>query len=208
MSWLSSLMKIGGIAAAPFSGGASLALTGAGGMMDKFGKAGQVLGGQQGGANNARVAQGQLNQGHDRNVLDRYGQEQRAQFDAGDLDLRRQSHEIDSRNRNAKSALIASLLNGGMAPTSLAGGQASGGLAAKLRTDPDGMAAMRNLTGQADKAQMLPPQYTGGQILQAPKLSEPTKIDIGGGKLGTLSKIMQVLGAFGGGGRPEEEEGQ
>jgi hypothetical protein len=206
MGWLSSLMKIGGAAAAPFTGGASLALTAGGGLLDKVGKAGQVMGGQQSGANQARYAQGQLNQGHDRNALDRYGIEQRSQFDAGDLDLRRQTHEIDSRNRNAKTALISAMLNGGMPATSIADGKASGGLAAKLRTDPDGMAAMRNLTGQADRAQMLPPQYVGGNLLQAPTLSDVPKIDIGGGKLGTLSKIMQVLGAFGGGGEDDEEK--
>jgi hypothetical protein len=208
MSWLSSLMKIGGAVAAPFTGGASLALTAGGGLLDKVGQAGQVLGGQQGGANNARLAQGQLNQGQDRNAIDLYSRQQGAQDNAAQLDLQRKGFETSNRGATSKQALIAALLGGGMDRTSLAGGKASGGLFQALQQNPDAIAAMRNLHGQADKAQMLPPQYTGGQILQAPTLSAPQKIDIGGGKLGTLSKIMQVLGAFGGGGRPEEEGGQ
>jgi hypothetical protein len=210
MGWLSSLAKIGGLVAAPFTGGASLALTGAAGAMDGIGKAGSVMGAQQGGANNARVAQGQLDISRDRNVLDRYQAEQGAQFTAGNQDLQRKGYELDARNRNAKSMLIASLLNGGMPSTSVAGGKASGGLMEKLRTDPGAMTAMRNLTEQSDKAQMAPMDwsksytYNGGNLLQAPTLSEPQKIDVGGGKLGTLTKIMQVLGAFGSGNREEE----
>ena len=202
MGFLSVLGKIGKGALNIGTGGV------AGTIMDAFGGAGQVLGGQQGGANNARVAQGQLNQGYDRNAIDLYSRQQGAQDNAAQLDLQRKGYETGNRSATAKQALIGALLSGGMDRTSLSGGKASGGLFQALQQNPDAMAAMRNLHGQADKAQMLPVQYTGGEMLQAPKLSEPTKIDIGGGKLGTLSKIMQVLGAFGGGGRPEEEEGQ
>lgn len=205
MGILSSLMKIGGIAAAPFSGGASLALTGAGGLIDKVGKAGAVAGAQQGGANNARIAQGQLDISRDRNVLDLYNSQQNAQNQAAQLDLQKKGYELDSRNRNAKTMLIASLLNGGMSPTSLSGGTASGGLAAKLRTDPGAMTAMRNLTEQADKAQMAPMDwsktytYNGGQMVAPPTLSNPQKIDLGNKGLGNiLTKIAQIAGAFGG----------
>ena len=205
MGILSGLLKIGGIAAAPFSGGASLALTGAGGILDKVGKAGAIAGGQQAGANNARVAQGQLDISRDRNVLDRYGLEQSAQNQAGQLDLQRKGFETQNRGATAKQALIAALLNGGLPSTSIAGGKASGGLVEKLRADPDAMAAMRNLHGQADKAQMAPLQFSGGEILQAPQLSAPQKIDIGNKGLGNiLTKIAQIAGAFSGGGGEQE----
>jgi hypothetical protein len=207
MGILSGLLKIGGLAAAPFTAGGSLALTGAGGLLDSVGKAGQVAGGQQAGANNARVAQGQLDLARDRNVLDLYGQQQGAQFTAGQQDLARKNYELDSRNRNAKTALIASLLNGGLPSTSIAGGKASGGLAEKLRTDPGAMAAMRNLAEQSDKAQMAPMDwskvytYQGGNLVDAPTLSAPQKIDIGNKGIGNiLTKIAQLAGAFGGGG--------
>jgi hypothetical protein len=211
MSFLSGLMKIGGIAAAPFSGGASLALTGAGGLLDKVGKAGAVAGGQQSGANNARIAQGQLDLARDRNVLDLYNSQQGAQFNAGQQDLARKNYELDSRNRNAKSMLIASLLNGGLPSTSIAGGKASGGLAEKLRTDPGAMTAMRNLTEQADKAQMAPMDwsksytYNGGEMVAPPSLSAPQKIDLGNKGIGNiLARIAQLAGAFGGGGGGDE----
>lgn len=207
MSFLSSLLKIGGVVGAPFTGGASLALSGAGGLLDNVGKAGAVAGGQQSGANNARVAQGQLDIGRDRNVLDLYNSQQGAQFTAGQQDLARKTFEMDARNRNAKSMLIASLLNGGMPATSVKGGQTSGGLADKLRTDPGAMTAMRNLSGQADLAQMAPMdwsrlyQHQGGNLVDAPMLSAPQKIDIGNKGIGNiLTKIAQIAGAFGGNG--------
>lgn len=206
MGWLSTLAKVGLVGAAPFTGGASLAAMP---LVDAVGKAGQVAGGQQAGANNARVAQGQLDISRDRNVLDLYNSQQNAQNQAAQLDLQRKDHALDSRNRNAKSALIASLLNGGLPSTSVAGGKASGGLVEKLRTDPGAMAAMRNLGEQADKAQMAPMDWSqalnfqGGQVLDAPSLSDPQKIDIEGSKIG---KVLQIIGALSGGGGGGDEK--
>lgn len=205
MGIMSSLMKFGGLAAAPFTGGASLLATGAGGLLDNVGKAGQVMGGQQGGANNARVAQGQLNQGQDRNALDRYQLQQGAQNSAGQLDLQRKGFETGNRSASAKQALIGALLGGNMAPTSFAGGKSSGGLMRALQANPDALQAMKTLGSQGSQAQNTPLSFTGGELMQAPKLSDVPKIDVGGGKLGTLTKIMQVLGAFGSGGRSKEE---
>jgi hypothetical protein len=206
MGWLSSLAKIGGVVAAPFSGGASLALTGLGGALDGIGKAGAVMGGQQGGANNARVAQGQLDLSRDRNALDLYNSQQGAQFSAGQQDLQRKGFETSDRSSTAKQALIGALLGGKMDPTSIKGGVASGGLLRALQANPDALGAMQRLGGSAGQAQIKPLEFTGGQMVAPPSLSAPQKIDVGGGKLGALSKIMQVLGAFGGGGRPEEEQ--
>lgn len=200
MGLLSSLMKIGGAVAAPFTGGASLALTGAGGLLDKVGQAGSVMGAQQGGANNARVAQGQLNLGHDRNLLDRYGLEQRAQMDAGQMDLQRKGFETSNRSTSAKQALIGALLGGGLTPTSIGPSGASGGLLRSLNANPEALAAMKLLGSQGSTAQNTPLQFTGGNIVAPPKLTDVPKIDVGGGKMGTLTKILQIIGSFGGGG--------
>lgn len=196
MGWLSSLLKIGGLAAAPFSGGASLALTGVGGGLDALGKAGAVAGGQQGGANNARIAQGQLDLGRDRNQLDLYGTQQAAQNQAGQLDLQRKGFENDNRGTTAKQSLIGALLGGKMDPTNITGGQASGGLLRALQANPEALAAMKNLNHQAGTAQVSPLSFTGGQMIAPPTLSQPQKIDTGGGIGGTLTKIAQLAGAI------------
>lgn len=174
-----------------------------------LGAIGGIGGGQQSGANNARVAQGQLDLARDRNALDRYGQQQGAQFSAGQLDLQRKDHALDSRNRNAKSMLIASLLNGGLPSTSVAGGKQSGGLVEKFRTDPGAMTAMRNLTEQSDKAQMAPMDWSqalnfqGGQVLDAPQLSDPQKLDIKGSDLMRVLQMIGGIAGIGGGGGGE-----
>lgn len=198
MSFLSGLMKIGGAVAAPFTGGASLGLTGLGGALDKVGKAGAVAGGQQSGANNARIAQGQLDLSRDRNVLDLYNSQQTAQNQAGQLDLQRKGFESSNRGTTAKQALIAALLGGGsLQPTSIAGGVRSGGLLEALK-HPEAMAAMKTLGGQASEAQSTPLSFMGGQMIAPPTLSAPQKIDIGNKGIGNiLTKIAQIAGAFG-----------
>jgi hypothetical protein len=200
MGILSSILKIGGAVAAPFTGGASLALSGLGGALDGAGKVGSVLGAQQGGTNNARLAQGQLNLGHDRNLLDRYQTEQNAQQNAGQLDLQRKGFETGNRSASAKQALIGALLGGGMAPTNIAGGQRSGGIFAALQSNPEALAAMKTLGSQGSAAQSAPLQFTGGQMVAPPTLSEMPKLDAADGKMGTLAKVLQIIGAFSGGG--------
>lgn len=199
MSFLSSLLKIGGLVGAPFTGGGSLALTGAGGLMDKIGgaagDAGSVLGAQQGGANNARVAQGQLNAQHDRNAVDLYGTQQASQNQAGQLDLQRKGFETNNRSASAKQALIGALLGGGLTPTSISGGKASGGLLQSLNANPEALAAMKMLGSQGSTAQNTPLQFQGGMQLPAPQLTEVPKIDTGNGVMGTITKIAQILGA-------------
>ena len=205
MSILSSLLKLGGLAAAPFSGGASLALTAGGGIMDKIGgaagatnalsAAGQVMGGQQSGKNNARLAQGQLNQGHDRDVLDLYHTQQGQQNQAAQTDLQRQQFATGNRSDTAKQALIGALLGGKLQPTKIGPGGASGGLMASLQANPDALAAMRTLGSQGSMAQHTPLSFQGGQTLAAPKLSDVPKLDEGGGVMGTMAKIAQIAGA-------------
>lgn len=199
MSWLSTLAKIGGVVAAPFSGGASLALTAGGGMLDKIGgaagAAGQVMGAQQGGANNARIAQGQLNQGQDRNAIDLFQAQQAAQNTAAQTDLQRKGFESSNRSASAKQALIGALLGGGITPTQIGPGGASGGILRSLNANPEALAALKMLGSQGAAAQAMPLEFAGGKQMTAPTLSAVPKIDTGGGTMGTLQKIAQIFGA-------------
>jgi hypothetical protein len=190
MGLLSSLAKIGLGVAAPFTGGASLAAMPATGLLDKIGgaagAAGTVMGGQQSGANNARVAQGQLDLSKDRNAIDLYGSQQAAQNQAANTDLQRQSFGTANRSATAKQALIGALLGGGSKP---------GGLGAMLNGSPDAMAAMKMLGSQGSEAQQTPLSFKGGEQIAAPTLTQMPKIDIGDSGSGKLSKILQIIGA-------------
>ena len=72
MGWLDTLLKVGGAAAAPFTGGASLALTGAGG----------VLGGMGKGAADERTNVNAFNQNADRTRTSQYTTQQGALLNA------------------------------------------------------------------------------------------------------------------------------
>ena len=190
MGWLSTLAKVGLVGAAPFTGGASLAALPATSLLDKIGggaaAAGTVMGGQQAGANNARVAQGQLDLSKDRNAIDLYGSQQNAQNQAAQTDLQRQAFTGQNRSNTAKQALIGALLGGGSKP---------GGLGAMLNGSPEAMAAMKTLSSQGSEAQAAPPSFSGGQTVAAPTLTQMPKIDIGDSKTGNLAKILQIIGA-------------
>ncbi len=194
MGWLSALGKIGGIVAAPFTGGASLIPT----ALSLAGDVGSVIGKQQQGATNGRITQAQLNQGQDRNAIDLYQAQQKAQNDARQLDLQTKGFENDNRSTTGKQALISALLSGNIDPTSISGGKASGGLLAALKNNPDAIAAMRNMHGQADKAQMAVPNFAGGQLLNAPSLTPLQQVDKGGW-LSKLASFGQIAGAVGSG---------
>jgi hypothetical protein len=176
MSWLSTLAKIAGVAAAPFTGGASLIPT----VLSGVGDVASVLGKQQQGKAQGEVAQANAASDHDRNATSLYGTQQAAQNNAGQLDLQRQQFETGNRSAAAKQALIGALLGGGMAPTSIAGGQRSGGLFDALQKNPD--------------AQVKPTAFTGGELLKAPQLSAMPQVD-NGGFLSTLANIGQLIAA-------------
>lgn len=193
MGFFSALGKIGAGIAAPFTGGASLAL------IPAIDAASSILGKQQQGAAQGKITQAQLNQGQDRNAIDLYNSQQGAQFRAGDQDLDRKKWESENRGTTAKQALIASLLGGvggPMTATSIKDGKSSGGILAGLQNNPDAIAALRNLHGQADKAQMAVPNFAGGNILNAPSLTPLQQVDKGG-FLSKLANIGQIVGGVG-----------
>lgn len=190
MSWLSSLLNIGGIAAAPFTGGASLLATGLGAAGDIA----SVLGKQEQGAAAGRAAQANADLSHDRNAIDLYQAQQNAQNQAGALDLQRKNFDVANRSQSAKQALIGALLGGGVTPTSIGPQGASGGLLRSLNANPDALAALKMLGGQGATAQQNPLQYTGGNLVAPPTLAQTPKID-NGGFLSTLARIGEIAGA-------------
>lgn len=190
MSFLSSLLKIGGIAAAPFTGGASLIPT----VLSAAGDVSSVLGKQKQGEAQGKVTQAQLQQGQDRNKVDLYQAEQQAQNQAAQTDLQRKQFETGNRSSSAKQALIGALLGGGLTPTSISGGKASGGLLQSLNGNPEALAAMKLLGSQGSTAQKTPLDFQGGQTLTAPRLSTMPQVDKGG-FLSTLAQIGELAGA-------------
>jgi hypothetical protein len=191
MGIMSTLGKIAGNIGGSFIGDSQLGNQ----IFSAAGDAGSVMGAQQGGANNARMGQGQLNAQHDRNAIDLFQAQQQAQQQQALTDLQRKQFEQGSRGTNAKQAMIGALLGGGVTPTSLSGGHASGGLLQSLNANPEALAAMKMLGQQGSAAQSTPMAFQGGQMLTAPKLMDVPKIDTGNGVMGTMTKIAQLMGA-------------
>ena len=191
MGILSTLAKIGGIAAAPFSGGASLALTG-------LGSVGDVLGGQQKGAAQGQISQAQLQQNQDRNALDLYGQQQGAQDKAGQLDLQRKAYDTTSRGAAGKQALLAMLL-GDYKPSSVSvpgitPATFSGGMGESLK-NPQILELLKSIAAKGVTDQATPNQFTGGNLVQAPTLTPLPKQSKTSGILDTIARIAQIGGA-------------
>lgn len=199
MGLLSALGKIGSLAL-DFIPGGGAAKTGV-----KVAKAlakgasaagdiGSVVGKQQQGAAQGQISQAQLNQGQDRNAIDLYQAQQGAQNTAAQTDLQRKSFESSNRSKSALDALIGSLLGGGVTPTSLEGGKASGGLLRSLNGNPEALAAMKALGAQGSAAQVNPLSFAGGQMVGAPMLTPVPQVDKGG-LMSTLAQIGQIAGA-------------
>lgn len=210
MSFLSGLLKIGGLAAAPFTGGASLALTGGAGIVDSLGKT--ASGAAQGAASGRQLeTENILRQDALRNS--QYGTQQGAEMQAGNLDLSRKNFTEDARGSRAKQALIASILGGGFQPTSvnvpgIKNATITGGLAESLKA-PGAQQSMAELMKQALAAQLDGADgesFTGGSVLTPPKLSTLPKAGkmeniLGGVGLGgsILSGILKSIGKHSGG---------
>jgi hypothetical protein len=201
MSFLSSLGKIGsiigGVAAAPFTGGASLLPAILGGV----GAASSVLGKQQEGKAQGAATQANAQQAQDRNALQLYQAQQAAQQAAAQTDLERQKFSASEQGRNAKNALMSALLGGGMPRTSISvpgiqSGAVSGGLLDALKNNPDALASLSMLKGQANTSLASGPTFTGGNMVTAPTLT-PLPDTTGGGNsfLSTLANIGQIAGA-------------
>lgn len=209
MSFWTTLAKIAGVAApvalAPFTAGTSLAALPA--ILGGVGDAASVLGKQQEGAAAGRAKQGEATQAQDRNAISLYGQEQSAQNAAAQTDLDRKKFTTSDRGTNAKQALMAQLLQGGV-PRSNVG--VSGitpatmgpSLSDNLLKNPDALATLKTLGTQASGALNNPAPFTGGATVAPPTLTALPTESKSSSFLDTLARIGQIAGtagkAFGG----------
>jgi len=182
MGWGNWLKLAGAAAATGLTGGAAAPLL--------VGQVGQVLGEASAGKKRQRA-------GENVEAQNQALAAQRAQFDAGNLDLHRKGFTEQARGSRARQALIASMLGGhqptrisvpGITPASIGGG---------LRLGDVGRQSMAELARQALLAQRTPDVFAGGQLLEPPKLKKASKfekfLDIAG-------LAASTYGALGGGG--------
>lgn len=162
-----------------------------------------VLGKQQGTKEAGKVTQAGVTQAQDRNTLQRFEAMQRAQQDAARLDLDRKKYTGDEQQRNARNALMSSLLKGGLAPTrvnvpGIASANISGGLMESLKNNPDALKVLGTLQGQSTEGLSMPPAFTGGEMLKGPEMTPLPDV---GGKgdtfLNTIANIGEMVGAAG-----------
>lgn len=199
MSILSTLLQFGGLAAAPFSGGASLALTGVGKGLDMAGKAGSVLGAQQAGNAQGQLQQGNLQNNYDRNAIDLYGTQQGEQDKQAQLDLQHQQYDAQHRSSAGKEALIAMLLGsgGGAQNVSMAGipqATVSGGMSAAMKSNPQILELLKSIASKGQTDQATPSTFTGGTVLPAPTLTPLPQTSKSDGILSAIAKIAQLAG--------------
>lgn len=205
MGWLSTLGKIGGIVGAPFSGGASLALTG-------LGTLGDVLGKQAAGSAAGRATESDLLTRQDMLRNQQYQTQQNAQMGAGQLDLQRKGFSEDARGGRAKQAMIGDLLSRlqdvNISVPGIQTANVTGGLRPSALGET-GRGAGAELAKQALLKLMQGDTFEGGQVLNAPGLSQLPKAGTWekiAGVGGTIGSLLGALGAIGqdedsGGGR-------
>lgn len=199
MSFLSVLGKIAGTALdfVPGGGAAKTGVKIAKGIAKgaaAAGDIGSVLGKQQAGKAQGQIDQATLSQGQDRNAISLYGTQQAAQNQAAQTDLQRKEFETKNRSNVGRQAALASLLSGGLQPTKIGHGGASGGLLASLNGNAGALEALKTMATQASTAQNTPLDFQGGQMVSAPKLTALPQVDKGG-FLSTLANIGQLAGA-------------
>lgn len=160
-----------------------------------------VLGSQQKGKAEGAVTQAGVTQAQDRNALALYQAKQDAENQAAQTDLQRQQFGANEQGRNAKNAIYAALLGGGMPRTSVSvpgvqNASVSGGLMDALKNNPDALASLATLKGQANTSLTSGPKFTGGGMVAPPTL---TPLPDTGGKgnsfLNALASIGQIIGA-------------
>lgn len=188
MSFLSSLLGIGGDILAPFTGGVSAAV--GNGLASALSGAGKTTGDAAAAMAKQQLAEGQLANQANSNLNQQYGIGQNAQMEAGNLDLARQNFTNENRATTARQALVAALLkNYTPSQVSVPGvkqATISGGLQQALQ-NPQAQSTLQTLFDQASKAQNTPVSFSGGQILQAPQLTP----------LPQASGLQNVLGGVG-----------
>jgi hypothetical protein len=195
MSILSTLAKIGGVVAAPFSGGASLALTGMGTLGDILSKGAQ-------GAASGRQQEALFQMQQDALRNQQYTTAQNAQTQAAQTDLARKGFTETARSSRAKQALVGDLLQNlqdvNINVPGIQTAQISGGLRPSAM-GADSKASLAEMVRQAILAQQTPDQFQGGQILAQPgvtALPQASGWEKLAGVLGTAGSLAGGLGSI------------
>lgn len=200
MGFWSTLGTIGSIAAAPFTGGTSLAWLPA--ALGAAGQVGNVLGKASGGKQDANQAQAVNDATLNNQRLNSYNTQQNAQMNQGQLDLQRKQFDENSEAARLKRALVGSLLGNmqdfNISMPGIPQAQVSGGLKPSS-LGQGGRDAAAEMVARALSQVRSGNQYQGGNILQAPTLQAPTRIDSGTGFLDTAALIASLGGALGAG---------
>jgi len=164
---------------------------------------GSIIGKQQEGRARGAIDQAGVTQGQDRNALALYQAKLQAERDAAQTDLQRQQFGAGEQGRNAKNALFAALLGGGMPRTSInvpgiKSASVSGGLLDALKNNPEALASLSMLKGQANTALEKGPTFTGGAPVAPPTLTPlPDTGGRGSSLLNTIAEIGQLSGGTG-----------
>lgn len=158
-----------------------------------------ILGKQQEGKAAGAASQAQIQQGQDRNAISLYQAQQGAENDAAQRDLERQKFGAGEQGRNAKNAIYAALLGGGIPRTSInvpgiPSANVSGGLMEALKNNPEALASLSMLKGQANTALEKGPTFTGGNRVAAPTMTPLPDMGKGSGFLSAIANIGQIIG--------------
>jgi hypothetical protein len=171
-----------------------------------------VLGKQQEGKAKGAVDTANVTQGQDRNAISLYQAKQAAENAAAQTDLQRQQFGANEQGRNAKNALMSALLGGNLPRTSInvpgiKSATVSGGLMDALKNNPEALASLATLKGQANSSLASGPKFTGGATVAPPSLTSLP--DTGGGNnfLNTLAQIGQLAGAGMSAYKPKQKPG-
>jgi hypothetical protein len=187
MGLLSTLAKLGGVAAAPFTGGASLALS-------ALGTAGDIAGNVARSRAQGRADEADVLTRRDREVTSRYGTAQGAEMQKAQVDLARKGFEEAARGGRAKQAALADML-AGFEPTRISvPGIQTANVTGGLRVGDGARAALGQLHQQALMKQLAGDTFEGGTMLTPPPMSELPKA----GKLDSILNTLGIIGSIGG----------
>lgn len=170
------------------------------GVGPALGAVSSVLGSQQAGKAKGAADTAALTQGQDRNAIALYQSKLQAERDAAQNDIERQKFSAGEQGRNAKNAIFSALLGGGIPHTSInvpgiQSAQVSGGLLDALKNNPDALASLATLKGQANTALQKGPSFTGGSLVAPPSLTPLPNMGKSNSFLSTLANIGQLMGA-------------
>jgi hypothetical protein len=153
-----------------------------------------VIGNAQTGANNARIAQGGLNNSANNSLVNLYQAQNNAQTQQAQTDLARQQFATKNRSDVMRQALVGALYGGGTyQPTHVSPTSSSGGILNSLNANPGALQALKTFGQQGSTAQNTPLTFSGGQSVPVPTLAQTPQIDVNG----TGSKISQALSIIG-----------